>query len=117
MHPTDDRHHGSSCDPAGLRTYLGGASDANAPVRRLIPNCPAISRCDTPSLANVLISAHSNAAHHLSQPSFSSLNTTSLRAGSVATEIFDFSKWRTIGRPASPPRGTVGTPQDGAAPW
>ena len=53
----------SSCDPAGARTYRGGTSVANALaiVRRLIPSRRAISRCDTPSLANVLISAHSNA--------------------------------------------------------
>ena len=51
------------CDPAGARTYRGGVSDANALtiVRRLIPSRRAISRCDTPSLANVLTSAHSNA--------------------------------------------------------
>ncbi|HEY4811672.1 MAG TPA: hypothetical protein VIH71_11515 [Solirubrobacteraceae bacterium] len=34
---------------------------ARATVRRLIPSRLAISRWETPSLANVLISAHSNA--------------------------------------------------------
>jgi len=55
--------NGSNCDPAGRRTYRGGASAASAlaTVRRLIPSRPAIYRCDTPSLARVPISAHSNA--------------------------------------------------------
>jgi hypothetical protein len=63
-------------------------SDANALtiVRRLIPSRRAISRCDTPSLANVLISAHSNAL--TTSPSLlSSITTDEPEAGSVATEV------------------------------
>jgi hypothetical protein len=55
--------NGSSWDPAGARTYRGGLSDPNAlaTVRRLTPRRLAISRCEIPSFASALISAHSNA--------------------------------------------------------
>lgn len=89
QHLADDRHQPIHLRPRGARTYRGGPSDpsARATVRRLIPNRPAICRCDTPSFANALISAHSNAL--TTSPASRSTTTlpTSLRLSSVATEM------------------------------
>jgi hypothetical protein len=53
----------SNIDPAGAREYLGGSDAATnlAAVRQLMPNRRAISLVETPSAANALTSAHSNA--------------------------------------------------------
>ncbi len=92
QHLPDHPHQPIKLRPRRRPRYRGGPSDANAlaTVRRLIPNRLAIVRCDTPSLAKALISAHSNALT-TSPGLLSSINPTSLNAGSVATEAAHFS--------------------------